>query len=172
MGLLGSIEMPIKSKAAKDLFDEFLLNRGINKAFYSNLGEESYGFRMVDTNDRRSDTPRESLKHIITVSRNYIHGCEEGEIKFDETYDDLERSETKEDLLALLDENSDSFEAFLSERDIDTKSVKVPWMDDPILAVEALYGINSHEILHQGWNLAIMDHLNMPRFKELKEMWG
>lgn len=31
---------------------------------------------------------------------------------------------------------------------------------------------DSHEILHQGWNLAIMDHLAIERFPALQEMWG
>jgi hypothetical protein len=41
-----------------------------------------------------------------------------------------------------------------------------------VLAVDMLWGLDSHEILHQGWNLALMDHLKIESFAELKAMWG
>jgi hypothetical protein len=33
-------------------------------------------------------------------------------------------------------------------------------------------GIRHHDILHIGWNLAVMDHLNVPRFESLIHYWG
>ncbi len=38
--------------------------------------------------------------------------------------------------------------------------------------VETLYLIRDHDILHVGWNLALMDHLGMERFSSLREYWG
>jgi hypothetical protein len=29
-----------------------------------------------------------------------------------------------------------------------------------------------NDILHVGWNLALMDHFNMPRFESLVQYWG
>jgi hypothetical protein len=47
----------------------------------------------------------------------------------------------------------------------------MPW-GGSIQALDTLYLIRDHEILHVGWNLAIMDHLEMERFQSLKDAWG
>jgi len=38
--------------------------------------------------------------------------------------------------------------------------------------LQMIWGLNSHEILHTGWNLSYMDFLEIPRFPKLKTMWG
>lgn len=59
-------------------------------------------------------------------------------------------------------------------RMVDTpeRKVKAPWSSNPIPAIASLWGLDYHEVLHMGWNLAVMDHLNIHRFPALKEMWG
>ena len=39
-------------------------------------------------------------------------------------------------------------------------------------AGDAIFLLRDHDILHVGWNLALMDHLNMERFPSLREHWG
>lgn len=49
--------------------------------------------------------------------------------------------------------------------------VEVPW-GGRMNAVDLLFFLRDHDILHIGWNLAVMDHLNMPRFESLIQYWG
>ena len=60
----------------------------------------------------------------------------------------------------------------LSRQDIGQVKVKVKWSKNPILALQMIWGLNNHEILHTGWNLAYMDFLGIERFPQLKAMWG
>src|SRR3989304_6324854 len=69
--------------------------------FYSRLAEEQFDYCMVDTPEKKSDTPRQSLAHILYV----------------------------------------------------------------------LFFLRDHDILHVGWNLALMDHLSVPRFESLIAYW-
>jgi len=39
-------------------------------------------------------------------------------------------------------------------------------------AVDVLFFLRDHDILHIGWNLAVMDHLNVPRYPTLIQYWG
>jgi len=56
--------------------------------------------------------------------------------------------------------------------DIESRGVKVGWQDAPLPALRLLHGLNDHEILHTGWNLALIDHLEMERYPALRELWG
>jgi len=38
--------------------------------------------------------------------------------------------------------------------------------------VDVLFFLRDHDILHVGWNLALMDALNMPRYPALIQYWG
>ena len=39
-------------------------------------------------------------------------------------------------------------------------------------AGDAIFLLRDHDILHVGWNLSLMDHLDMERFPSLREYWG
>jgi len=164
----------ITNPSAKFFIQQFLRDREINYQFFKRVPEEKMDFRMVDTPQRKSDSPRESLVHQIDTTRDYINGIKTGILKFGIVYNDLTQTFklTKEQLLKKWDEAIDELITRLSDSKIGEKKVSVPWSKEPVLAVDMLWGLDSHEILHQGWNLALMDHLNIERFAELKAMWG
>ena len=60
----------------------------------------------------------------------------------------------------------------LCEPAVGKLKVKVPWSQELIPAIASLWGLDSHEILHTGWNLALMDLLDIERFPDLKKVWG
>lgn len=159
---------------AKTFLEQFLRDRKINREFYKRVPEDRLDFRMVDTPKRKSDTPRESLAHQIDTTRDYVEGVKTGTLQFGIKYKDLAEPQklTKDELLTKFRQTEEELVTILADPKIKTKKVKVPWSKKPIPAVSALWGLDSHEILHQGWNLAIMDHLNIERFPALKAMWG
>lgn len=164
----------IANPAAQMFIDTFLANRNINKEFYNLVPEDKLDFRMVDTPQRKSDSPRESLIHQIDTTRDYLNGVTSGVLQFDNQYEDLHlpKKLTKSDLLKKLGETEKELIEVLSDPKISNKKVQVPWSKEPIPAIDCLWGLDSHEILHTGWNLAVMDHLNIERFPALKRMWG
>lgn len=164
----------IKDPQAKAFIDQFLRDREINKEFYKRVPEDKFDYRMVDTPERKSDSPRESLAHQVDTTRDYINGVKTGVLKFRIEYADLTELHklTKDELLEKLEETEEELTEILSDPGISDKKVKVPWSKELIPAISSLWGLDSHEILHQGWNLAIMDHLNIERFPALKAMWG
>lgn len=154
---------------------QFLTNRRINRDFYERVPESQLDYRMVDTPERRSDSPRESILHQIYVTRKYIYGAKTGTLIFDGvTFKRLHNTNalTKQELLDELDSTSQELIELLSDLNIAEMTVKIPWSKESISAIQSLWGIESHEILHTGWNLAMMDHLNIPRYDSLKNQWG
>lgn len=129
---------------------------------------------MVDTAMQKSDSPLESLTHQIDTERDYLNGIKIGVLKFDIEYKDLKKSISlnKIQLLEKLKEADEELVKLLSDPVISYKKVKVPWSDTPIPAISSLWALHNHEILHTGWNLAVMDYLNIERFPSLKQMWG
>lgn len=164
----------IKDPQAKTFIEQFLRDREINREFYKRVPEDKFDFRMVDTSQRKSDSPRESLAHQIDTTRDYINGVKIGILQFGVKYEDLAEPQklTKNELLRKLEESEKELIEILSDPDIANKKVKAPWSKELIPAVSALWSLATHEVLHQGWNLAIMDHLNIERFSALKAMWG
>lgn len=164
----------ITNPEAKRFLRAFLADREINREFYNRVPEESFDFRMVDTPQKKSDSPRESLAHQIDTTRDYINGIKSGVLKFANKYEDLSDPSklSKSELLSKLGKTEQELIEVLSDPEIENKKVKVPWNDDLIPAIASLWGLDSHEILHTGWNLAVMDHLNIERFPALKKMWG
>lgn len=79
---------------------------------------------------------------------------------------------SKEELLAEFDSTGRELIELLSDPNVSGKRVKVPWAKESISAIQALHGLQSHEVLHTGWNLAVMDHLDIERFPGLKSTWG
>lgn len=166
--------LKITDSQAKAFIGTFLKDREINKEFYRQIPEDSFDFRMVDTRRRKSDSPRESLIHQIDTTRDYVNGVKTGLLRFSVEYDDLAKLQKlgKNELLAKLEEGEVELVKILSGAEISDKKVQVPWSKKPISAVSALWALDSHEVLHQGWNLAVMDHLGIKRFPALKRMWG
>lgn len=82
------------------------------------------------------------------------------------------KSSSKIRLLAELEATNKALIELLSEPGFEAKKVVVPWSEEPMEAINFLWGLESHETLHQGWNLAVMDHLNIERFPALEDMLG
>lgn len=162
----------IKNPQAQFFINQYLRDREINYQFFKRVPEDKMNFRMVNTKKRRSDSPKESLIHQIDTTRDYINGIKTGVLRFGINYPDLKPSLTKNQLLKKWGEAVEELINLLSDPLIDQKTVLVPWSQQPIPAIDSLWGLDSHEILHQGWNLALMDHLDIERFPELKAMWG
>ena len=95
-----------------------------------------------------------------------------GKLSWGEYTDENLKKLSKQELLSELAAADDELVAILSDENRVIKMVDVPWSDKPVGVVNMLWGLDSHEVLHTGWNIAVMDHLGMERFKELKEMWG
>ena len=164
----------ITNPEAKRFITAFLADREINREFYLRVPEDRFDFRMVNTPARKSDSPRESLAHQIDTTRDYINGVKTGVLKFNIKYPDLENIQklSKAILLEKLEEGEKDLVEVLVEAVNQKKKVQVPWAKEPLYAVIILWSLDSHEILHTGWNLALMDFLNIERFPALKKMWG
>lgn len=157
---------------AKRFLNVFFLYRSINREFYELVPEDKFDFRMVDTSDRKSDSPRESLAHQINVERSYMQNILNGRSEFGTNNDETLKTKSKSELLKILDETDQKLIEFLSDENNLQKKVIVKWSKTPIPAISYMWGLNDHEIFHNGWNIALMDHLSIPRFKKLKQVWG
>lgn len=164
----------VKNPEAKRFLSQFFKDRAINKEFYERVPEDKFDFRMVDSPKRKSDSPRESIAHQIDTQRDYMNAIKTGILKFGEKYSDLSQPEnlSKMELLRKLEQADTELLGLLSDPHIGEKKVKVPWAPESISVLSMIWSLDSHEILHTGWNLAIMDHLDIERFQSLKEMWG
>ena len=162
----------ITNSEAKRLIDTFLGNRAINREYYELVPDESFDFRMVNNSERRSDSPRESLAHQIGVQQDYINAVITGILKFETGDDKSMKNLSKTELLQKLTEVDEKLVEILSDEDIGNKTIISPWSKIPSSAIKSLWGLDSHEILHTGCNLAVMDHLNIKRFESLKNIWG
>ena len=140
--------------------------------FFTRLAEEQFDYRMVDTPERKSDTPRESLAHILYVQLVYLNGVKTGKLEFKSTGTEHYREMTKAQLLAEMERIDAETFAYLTAEPFDSnRTVDVPWGGE-MNAVDVLFFLRDHDILHIGWNLALMDHLNVPRFESLIQYWG
>ena len=140
--------------------------------FYTRLTEEQFDFRMVNTPGRKSDTPRESLAHILDVELMYWNGVKAGKLEFISPELERYRTMTKAQLLAEMERIDGEMFAYLTADTFDSsRTVGVPW-GGALNAVDVLFFLRDHDILHVGWNLALMDHLRVPRFESLIGYWG
>lgn len=76
----------ITNPEAKSFLQQFFQDRSINKEFYKRVSEDKFDFHMVDTKDRKSDSPRESLVRQIETTISYVKAIELGELKFGVEY--------------------------------------------------------------------------------------
>lgn len=144
----------------------------VNYDFICLLSEEQLDFRMVDTPGRKSDTQRESIAHLLYVELVYLNGVKSGCLEFKSMGVEHYSKMTKTQLLAEWERIDEEVYSYLTSESFDSKAlVEVPW-GGKMNAVDLLFFLRDHDILHTGWNLAIMDHLNIPRFKSLITYWG
>ncbi len=61
--------------------------------------------------------------------------------------------------------------AYLTDEEFDPRRPVRPFWGGQMGALDVLYFQRDHDILHVGWNLALMDHLNIPRFASLIAYW-
>jgi hypothetical protein len=140
--------------------------------FVCRLPEQQLDYRMVDSPSRKADTPRESLAHILYVQLVYLNAVKTGKLEFKSMGVEHYGALTKEQLLAEWERIDDEIFAYLTCEAFDPQSlVEVPW-GGRMNAVDLLFFLRDHDILHIGWNLAIMDHLSVPRFESLVQYWG
>ena len=162
----------IRNPQVRFFYRNYWPMRRINRDFYMLLPEEQYDYRMVDGPERRSDTPRESLAHLLYVQLVYYRGVRNGSLVFADMDVDAQSTLSKEQLLAEMERIEQEMYVYLNADDLDSsRSIDVFW-GGQMNGVDVLYFLRDHEVLHTGWNLAIMDHLNMPRFESLIQYWG
>ena len=145
--------------------------RQIIHDFYTRLTEEQYDYRMVDRPERQADTPRQSLAHILYVQLVYMNGVKTGKLEFTSMGVEHYAQMTKDQLLAEMERIDEEMFGYLTAEAFTNPPVAVFW-GGTLNAVDVLYFLRDHAILHVGWNLALMDHLNMPRYESLSEYWG
>ena len=167
----------IENAQARNVLAQFLMHREINREFYRRVPADKLDYRMADTKSRRSDSPRESLVHQLYVTRNYVHSVRTGVMQWGEERVALLvipawQTWDKQRLLSEMQRIEQELATLLSEPDIESRQVAVPWSREPLPALTLLRGLIDHEILHTGWNLALMDLLDIERFPALKDHWG
>jgi hypothetical protein len=127
---------------------------------------------MVDTADRKADTCVESLAHILYVQLVYFNGVKTGRLEFRSMGVEHYWQMTKDQLLAEMARIDAEMFAYLTAETFDSGSRVAVFWGGEMSAVDVLYFLRDHDILHIGWNLALMDHLNTPRFESLIQYWG
>lgn len=140
--------------------------------FFKLLPEEKYDFRLVETAVRKADTPRESLAHILYVQYVYLNSVKTGRLEFKSMGTEHFNSMSKDQLLMEWEKCDEEIYAFLTADQFDSKlRVEVPW-GGTMNAIDLLFFLRDHDILHIGWNQVIMDLFNVPRFESLRQYWG
>ena len=162
----------IKNPPVRQFYSLYWSQRQIIYDFFTCLTEEQFDFRMVDTPERKSDTPRESLAHMLYVQLVYLNGVKTGKLEFKSMGVEHYTEMAKGELLAEMERVDEEMFAYLTAEAFDSRSrVAVPWGGE-MDAVDVLFFLRDHDILHIGWNLALMDHLSVPRFESLIRYWG
>ena len=90
----------IKNPQVRGFYSLWWPQHQIIRDFFTRLTEEQFDYRMVDTPDRKADTPRESLAHILYVQLVYFDGVKSGKLEFKSMGVEHYREMTKEQLLA------------------------------------------------------------------------
>jgi hypothetical protein len=75
---IGSIQGP----RVRTFYSLYWPQRRIVSDFFARLAEEQFDYRMVDTPERKADTPRASLAHILYVQLVYLNGVKTGKLEF------------------------------------------------------------------------------------------
>jgi uncharacterized damage-inducible protein DinB len=154
-------------KEVRRYIEAYEAHKKVLRDFYELLDEDKYDFKITD----KSDSPEESLAHIILVQLCYLNGSREGKLSFSSVDWESMKNLSKQELLDEWTKVESDMFAYLKDSSFEPeKEIEVPW--DKSTKLSIFDALNEHMILHVGWNLAIMDHLDMPRYDSLKEMWG
>ena len=149
----------------------YLPQRNILRDFYELLSEKQYDFRLPTKPDRHSDSPRESLAHILEYRLLCFNAIKSGMFEFKSMGVESYKQATKQELLAAWDQIEEEMLTYCNQLEFDdNRKVVLPWGEWNV--IETLSLIRDHEILHVGWNLALMDMLGMKRFTSLSDYWG
>jgi len=162
----------IKNSQVRIFYSLWWPQHQILSDFMVGLTEEQLDYRMVDAPSRKADTPRESIAHILYVELVYLNAVKTGKLEFKSMGTEHCGSMTKEQLLAEWERIDNEMFTYLTAETFDSQAqVDVPW-GGKMNAVDLLFFLRDHDILHIGWNLAVMDHLNTERFESLTRYWG
>lgn len=162
----------IKNPSIRHSYVLYRPQRQIIYDFFAHLTEEQFDYRMVNTPERKSDTPRESLAYILYVQLVYLNGVKTGRLEFKSMGVEHYGKMTKGQLLAEMERIDEEMAAYLTAETFDSSSRMAVFWGGEMNAVDVLHFLREHDILHIGWNLALMDHLNIPRFESLIQYWG
>ncbi|HET9588339.1 MAG TPA: DinB family protein [Anaerolineales bacterium] len=144
----------------------------ILRDFFSLLQENQFDYSMTEIPERKADTPRESLAHILYVQLVYLNGVKTGKLEFKSMGVEHYTGMPREQLLTEMDRVDEALFKCLTSNAFDSNNtVDVPW-GGSMNAIDLLFFLRDHDILHIGWNLALMDHLNVPRYDSLIRYWG
>ncbi len=162
----------IADPQVQSFYELYLPQYTILRDFYIVLSAEQYEYRIVDTPERRSDTPRESLAHLLEYRLVVLNGVKTGIFEFKSMGVEHYWQATKEQLLTAWEEfERDLFDYVTASGFESDAPVSTPW-NVSLSKVNMLYLLRDHDILHVGWNLALMDHLGIARFPSLVAYWG
>ena len=156
----------------KLFYTMYLSQRNILHDFYKRLPEDQFDYRLIDIPERRADSPGESLVHLLEYRLLILNALKIGRLVFGSIGIERYQHMTKEELLAVWSQIEQDLFDYLNTDDFEGDvQVTMPWGGE-MSRIETLYLIRDHDILHVGWNLALMDVLKMERFPSLMDYWG
>ena len=162
----------IKDAKVRTFYSLYWPQHQIIYDFYTRLTEAQFDYRMVDQPARKADTPRESLAHLIYVQLVFLNGARTGELEYKSMGVEHHLELPGAQLLAELERVDSDLYAYLTAEGFNSNHmVRVPWGGE-MNGVDMLFFLRDHDILHIGWNLALMDCFQMPRFESLIQYWG
>ncbi len=162
----------IKNPPVRQFYALYWPQRQIIYDFFTCLTEGQFDYRMINAPERKSDTPRESLAHILYVQLVYLNGVKTGRLEFKSMGVEHYGEMTQAQLLAEMERIDGEMFAYLTADTFDSNSPVAVFWGGEMGAMGVLHFLRDHDILHIGWNLALMDHLNIPRFESLIRYWG
>jgi hypothetical protein len=102
----------------------------------------------------------------------YFAGTKTGKLEFKDMGVEHYKTLSKDQLLSEVERIDQEMFAYLTGDSFDSSSqVEVPW-GSKMNVVDVLFFLRDHDILHVGWNLAVMDAVNMARYPALIQYWG
>jgi uncharacterized damage-inducible protein DinB len=162
----------IADPQVKLFYTLYLPQSNILRDFYQRLSEDQFDYRLIDVPERRADSPRESLAHLLEYRLIVFNGVKTGTLVFTGMGSERYQQMTKDQLLAAWEQIEQELFTYLTDEHFESEAkVSTPW-GTAMTAIECLYLIRDHDILHIGWNLALMDLLSMERFPSLMQYWG
>lgn len=162
----------IQNPQVRTLYALWWPQHQIIRDFFGCLTEAQFDYHMVDTPERSSDTPRQSLAHLLYVQLVYLNGVRTGKLEFKSMGVEHYATLSKEQLLAEMERIDQEMLTYLTAETFDSQGrVEVFW-GGTMNVVDVLFFLRDHDILHVGWNLALMDHLDVQRFESLIQYWG